>query len=335
MQCVNQVKQVATFATPKSTTKGANILPRKIAVIGIGHVGEAVAHQIVTQGLTDRLVLIDKDVKKLTADFHDLLDAAANLTRHTDIVMNDWDAVADADIVISAVGKINLITLDHPDRFAELEYTSTQVKDVAEHLRAVGFNGQIVCISNPCDVMTMIYQQVTGLPANHVMGTGTMLDSARMRRAVGEAFQVDPRSVSGYNLGEHGNSQFTAWSTVSVMGRPIVDVKDEVGLDLDSVEHHSSMDAFDVFAGKGYTSFGIAAAATRLADTILRDARTMLPVSNWRTDLQCYLSFPVIVGADGVEQQTQWQLTDDEQQKLRHSADCIKDHFNQVMSVEV
>lgn len=305
-------------------------MTRKIAVIGMGNVGGAVAHQIVATGMVDDLVIIDERTAKSNADALDFADAMANLTHHTNVIANDYEAVADAEIVISAVGKVSLQSATNPDRFAELEYTSTQVKHVARNLKRVGFHGKIICISNPCDIMTTIYQQITGLPYNHVVGTGTMLDSARMRRAVGHALDVDPRSVTGYNLGEHGNSQFTAWSTVRILGHPVTELVDSKHLDLDAIDEDSRIGGFTVFKGKQYTNYAIAAAATRLARTVLEDAHTELAVSNWHEEFNSYLSTPVIIGRDGVLARAEFDLTKEEENKLAQSAQFIRQHYAEV-----
>lgn len=194
-------------------------MARKIGIIGLGNVGAAVAHGLIAQGVADDYVFIDANEAKVKADQIDFQDAMENLEAHGNIVINDWAALADADVVISTLGNIKL-QQDNPtgDRFAELKFTSSMVQSVGTNLKESGFHGVLVVISNPVDVITALFQHVTGFPAHKVIGTGTLLDTARMQRAVGEAFDLDPRSVSGYNLGEHGNSQFVAWSTVRVMG---------------------------------------------------------------------------------------------------------------------
>ncbi len=204
---------------------------KKIGVIGMGHVGSTAAHYIVANGFADDLVLIDINEDKVNADAIDFEDAMANLPVHTNITVNDYSALKDADVIISALGNIKLQDNPNDDRFAELPFTSKAVKSVAQKIKDSGFNGIIVAITNPVDVITSIYQQITGLPKKHVIGTGTLLDSSRMKRAVAKELNLDPRSVTGFNLGEHGNSQFTAWSTVRVLSRPITEVAKERGLD--------------------------------------------------------------------------------------------------------
>jgi len=241
-------------------------MTRKVAIIGTGNVGAACAHYIVSNGFVDDLVLIDINEKKVKSDALDFEDAMANLPYHTNIFVNDYSQLDDTDVIISAVGNIKLQDRVKPDRFAELGFTSDAVKQVAEKIKQTNFDGKIVVISNPNDVMVSIYQKITGLPKKHVMGTGTLLDSARMKRAVGAALNVDPRSVAGYNLGEHGNSQFTAWSTVKVLDRSIEDLAKKDGLDLDKLNEDIRMGGFTVFSGKKYTNYGISTAAKEIVD---------------------------------------------------------------------
>lgn len=218
-------------------------MTRKVAVIGMGHVGSTVAHYIVANGFADDLVLIDTNEKKVNADALDFEDAMANLLHHTNIYVNDYGQLKDTDVIVSALGNIKLQDNPDADRFAELPFTRDAVPKVAEKIKESGFNGKIVAITNPVDVITSIYQSVTGLPKNQVIGTGTLLDSARMKRAVASRLNVDPRSVEGYNLGEHGNSQFTAWSTVRVLEQPITELAKKRGLDLDELDHEARMGA--------------------------------------------------------------------------------------------
>lgn len=306
-------------------------MTRKIAVIGMGNVGSTAAHYIVACGFADDLVLIDTREKKVEADATDFEDAMSNLPFHTNITVNDYSALKDADVIISALGNIKLQDNKNDDRFAELPFTSKAVRSVAQKIKDSGFNGIIVDISNPVDVITSMYQQITGLPKKHVIGTGTLLDSSRMKRAVAKELGIDPRSVSGYNLGEHGNSQFTAWSTVRVLGHPITEIAKQRGLDLNKLDKAAREGGFNVFHGKKYTNYGVATAAVRLANTVISDARTQLAVSNYREELDTYLSYPAIVGRDGILEKVQLDLTDEEKEKLQTSANFIKTKFAESM----
>ena len=302
-------------------------MTRKVAVVGMGHVGATVAHYLVSGGFTDDLALFDTNEAKVQADALDLRDAMANLPYHTNLTVNDVSQLRDCDVVVSALGKSKLVDTPDHDRFAEFKFTRTQVPLVAKMLVDNGFHGKLVDVTNPCDVITSMYQKLTGLPKEHVMGTGTLLDSARMRARVGEALKVDSRSVVGFNLGEHGNSQFTAWSTVRVLGKPVTELAEERGLKLSELEERARQGGYLVYQGKKYTNYGVATAAVRLTNAVLNDARTEMPVSNYREEYGTYLSYPAVVGRDGVVEQLHLDLTPEEEANLETSASYIKERL--------
>ena len=302
-------------------------MSRKVAIIGMGNVGAAVAHGLIAQGAFDDYVLIDTNEAKVKADALDFQDAAANLNHHANITVNSYEALADADIIISALGNIKLQDNSNADRFAELPFTSKEVIEVSKKIKEVGFKGILIAITNPVDVVTSLYQHYTGLPKERVIGTGTLLDTARMKRAVGVRFEVDPRSVYGYNLGEHGNSQFTAWSQVRVKGQPISKLTSEEVLE--EIGTEAMKGGHTVFYGKKYTSYGIASAAIRLALAVISDAHEELPVTNYYAPLDTYLSYPALVGRSGIIEQLQLTLTEEEEAKLARSAQFIQDKFSE------
>ncbi|MCK8606653.1 L-lactate dehydrogenase [Apilactobacillus ozensis] len=309
-------------------------MSRKVGIIGDGHVGSTVAHYIVANGFVDDLVLIDINEKKVNADAVDFEEAMPNLDCHTNIFVNDYDQLKDADVIISALGNIGI--LDTPEakgnRFAELPFNQKNVIEVSKKIKASGFKGIVIAITNPVDVITSLYQKFTGLPKERVMGTGTLLDSARMKRAVAKKVGVDSRSVNGYNLGEHGNSQFTAWSTVDVLGHSIYDLVDEYHLDLDQLDEDARSGGFTVFNGKKYTSYGVATAAVRLMNVVLNNSMTVLPVSNYREEYGVYLSYPAVVGREGIIKQTKLELSENELNKLQSSANYIKNKYEEVLN---
>ena len=302
-------------------------MSRKVAIIGMGNVGAAVAHGLIAQGAFDDYVLIDTNEAKVKADALDFQDAEANLNHHANITVNSYEALADADVIISALGNIKLQDNPNADRFAELPFTSKEVIEVSKKIKEVGFKGILIAITNPVDVVTSLYQHYTGLPKERVIGTGTLLDTARMKRAVGVRFGVDPRSVYGYNLGEHGNSQFTAWSQVRVKGQSISKLTSEEVLE--EIATEAMRGGHTVFYGKKYTSYGIASAAIRLALAVISDAHEELPVTNYYAPLDTYLSYPALVGRSGIIEQLQLTLTEEEEAKLARSAQFIQDKFSE------
>ena len=152
-------------------------MARKIGIIGMGNVGAAVAHGAIAQGLADSYVFIDINERKVEADAQDFKDAMANLANYANIVVNDYEALKDADVIISALGNIQLQHNAGEDRFAEFPFTREAVYQVAQELKQLDFKGILLVISNPVDAVTALYQEFTGWPKERVIGTGTLLDT--------------------------------------------------------------------------------------------------------------------------------------------------------------
>ena len=296
-------------------------MARKIGIIGMGNVGAAVAHGAIAQGLADSYVFIDINQKKAEADAQDFQDAMANLPHYARITVNDYQALEDADIIISALGNIALQHNAGEDRFAEFPFTQEAVYEVSQQLKAIDFKGILLVISNPVDAVTALYQAFTGWPKERVIGTGTLLDTARMKAAVGQALGVNPKSVSGYNLGEHGNSQFTAWSQVLVKGQSVLDMTSEK--ERQDLFMTSMKGGHKVFYGKGYTSYGIAASALRLVKIILSDAQEEVVVSSYHPTYHTYVGYPVLLGRQGVLERIDLSLLPQEEELLKQSAQLI------------
>jgi L-lactate dehydrogenase len=300
---------------------------RKIGVIGLGHVGATIAYTLVTKGLADELVLIDKNQDKAVAEEYDLRDTLARLDTFTKIIPQDYQALHNADVIITSFGNIDSIKMNG-DRFGELKYNAQAVKEVAVGIKSSGFNGVLINITNPCDVITTMLQQQTGLSKQQVFGTGTFLDTARMQRAVGQALHEDPKNVSGYVLGEHGESQFTAWSTVEVKGHSIIKMAEDRDLDLADLDQKARRGGWLVFSGKHYTCYAIATCAIKLALAVLSDAHLACPTSVYLDQYQHYIGYPAVIGRQGIVELNPMKLTTEEQSRLDQSAKTIKEKLN-------
>ena len=305
-------------------------MSRKIGIIGMGNVGAAVAHGAIAQGLADSYVFIDINEKKAEADAQDFKDAMANLPSYANIVVNDYAALEDADVIISSLGNIQLQHNAGEDRFAEFPFTREAVYQVSQELKKLNFKGILLVISNPVDAVSALYQEFTGWPRERVIGTGTLLDTARMKAAVGDDLSVNPKSVSGYNLGEHGNSQFTAWSQVKVKGQDITALTSEE--ERQNLFMASMKGGHKVFYGKGYTSYGIASAALRLVTIILSDAQEEVAVSSYQEAYQTYLGYPVILGRQGVAAPVHLSLSAEENRLLEESANLIRNRVQEAVA---
>jgi len=279
---------------------------RKVGIVGAGHVGADVAFSLVTQGLCDVIVLLDENQPKAASQALELRDMASLVSSRVKVLANDYAELHDADVLVVAVGPKTLL---REDRLEELAETRAAVRQVIPQVIASGFDGVILNITNPCDVITQIMQQTSGFPHSQVLGTGTSLDTARMKRVVGEFFGFDPKSVTGYVLGEHGESQFVAWSTVRLGGRPVAELAGERDVDWAQMDDRVRGGGWDILQGKGWTSFGIATATARLVDVILSDANSVYPVSAWDENLKVYIGQPAVIGKRGVVQTLMPELT--------------------------
>lgn len=298
---------------------------RKIGIIGMGHVGATVAFSLFTHGIADELVLIDKNEDKVSAEYNDLHDTLARNNYYVNVRMQDWDALKDADVVITAFGDI-AATVKTGDRFGEFKINAKNASEVGKKLKEIGYKGVIINISNPCDAVSQILQETTGLKKNRVFGTGTFLDTARMQRIVGEKLGQDPHNVEGYVLGEHGSSQFTAWSTVRVNNKIALQLFSEK--DQEEISAQSNKNSFIVAKGKGYTSYAIATCAVLLTQAVFSDAGLYAPISVYDPEFKTYIGYPAIIGRDGIEKLIQLKLTEEEHQKLVNSANKIKEHLD-------
>lgn len=300
-------------------------MKRKVGIIGAGHVGSDVAFSLVTQGICDEIILIDKVEAKAESEALELRDMSSMTHFYTTVTANDWDGLKEADVIIMAVGPETLL---RQDRMEELVETSRSVAEIVPKILATGFKGIFVNITNPCDVITMLIQKITGFDHSRVFGTGTSIDTARMRRVVGEALHINPKSVEGYVLGEHGESQFVAWSTVKIGGVHITDYKTETTLDLPALKDTVRFGGWNILTGKGWTSFGIATATANIVGALLSDAKQVFPLAVFSEQTNTYIGQPAIIGANGVIDILEPSLTKEEQANFSNSAAVIRKAFD-------
>ena len=287
----------------------------KLGIIGLGNVGSTLANNLVQSGAVDELVLIDKREDKLLADKLDLEDSFAASGHFVTIRTNDYTALSNAEILVISVGDIKAYFGDNPDRWVELEINRKNIKDIAENLKTSAFSGIIIVISNPCDAITTLLQKELDYPKEKIFGTGTLLDTSRLKRQLWQETGINPSSLSGYVLGEHGDSQFIAWSTV-----------DEAllsNIEPISFEESVRKGGQAVFNGKRYTNFAIAKCCQQLIETIFQDSRSIYPVSTYHEQFGVYLIYPAIVGRDGIVSTYPLSMSEEEEKKLSLSAQAI------------
>lgn len=287
---------------------------RKIGIIGVGHVGATIAYTLVVQGLADQLVLIDESDKKVIGEQYDLLDTMAGLDTVTTIKVQDYAALNDADVLITAFGS-------NRDESKSNEQIVTQI---AAKIESADFTGVLINISDPCDLFTALLQAKTELPVKHVIGTGTLVDTVMMRRAIGLKLDLAPQNIGGYVYGSHGGSTFTAWSTVTVNGRPINEIQGSYGLNFESLMTASNYGGWLALAGKGFTNYAITTCVIKLVRAILSNAHLAVPVSTYSPEFETYIGRPAVVGANGAESLIMASLSELEQGQLKAAASVSK-----------
>jgi L-lactate dehydrogenase len=298
---------------------------QRIVIIGAGHVGATAAYALMLRALVSEIVLIDSNSSLAKAEAADISDANA-LARPTRIWAGDYADAATAKIAIITAGSA---THGNESRLSVLSQSADIVGQCVQNLAKVGFAGIILIAANPVDIMALVAFRKAGLPAHRVIGTGTLLDSSRLRQSLAAKLNIAPSAVTALVLGEHGDSEVAIFSTASI-GSVSLDhfVKSGEQLDHDIVAKEVRHAGYQIISGKGYTSFGVATAIVRICEAIVRDERTVLPVSTLLsgeygiTDL--YLSLPCILGEGGVERVLVPELSALEKHALQQSAEIIR-----------
>lgn len=297
----------------------------RIAIIGAGHVGSTAAYALMLRALVSEIVLIDSNAALAEAEAADIADANA-LARPARIWAGNYEDAATADIAVITAGAA---THGSESRLSVLAQSAVIVGECVESLVKVGFAGIILVAANPVDLMAHIAFRKSGLAAPRVIGTGTLLDSSRLRQALAKKLDVAPGAVAGLVLGEHGDSEVAAFSTVLVGGLTLEQFTSSgPHLDRDAIGRDVREAGYRIVSGKGYTSFGIATAVVRICEAIIRNEQTVLPVSTLLTGefgiSGVFISLPCILGAGGVERILLPTLTIDEHSALHRSAETIR-----------
>lgn len=297
----------------------------RIAIIGAGHVGSTTAYALMLRALVSEIVLIDSNAALAEAEAADIADANA-LARPARIWAGNYVDAATATIAVITAGAA---THGTESRLSVLARSAMIVGACVESLMGAGFAGIVLVAANPVDLMAHVVFQKAALPAHRVIGTGTLLDSSRLRQALATKLDVAPGALAGLVLGEHGDSEVAAFSTVRVGGLTLDDfaAAGEL-LDHETLAKDVREAGYLIVSGKGYTSFGIATAVVRICEAIIRNERTILPVSTLLSGEfgihDVFLSLPCVLGASGIERILVPDLSIVERGALHRSAEVIR-----------
>ena len=306
------------------------INPRKAVVVGCGFVGSATAFALMQSHLFSELVLLDVNFDKADGEAKDIAHGIP-FAGAMKVYAGTYDDVADAAVVIVTAGanqKPNETRLDLVHKNVDI------FKSIIPEIAKRNFQGILLIVSNPVDILTYAALKLSGLPENRVIGSGTVLDTARLKYQLGQHLSVDSRSVHAFIIGEHGDSEIAVWSSSNVSGIPLNDFCEMRGhydhvASMKKIAEQVKTSAYEIIAKKHATYYGIAMSVKRICEVIVRNEKSIPPVSTmmhgeYGVDDVC-LSTLNMVGYDGVRGKVNVSLTDEEVAKLRHSAETLKD----------
>lgn len=298
---------------------------RKCAVIGCGFVGATTAYTLIESGLFSEIVLIDIDRKKAEGDAMDLVHGLPFLSP-IDVYAGDYSDIADASIIIITAGA----NQKPGETRTDLVKTNVRIFDsIVDNITKVNKEAILLVVTNPVDILTYVTWHRSGFPSNRVIGSGTVLDTARLKYLVGKQLGVDNRNVHTFIIGEHGDSEFAVWSSANVSGIDL-DTYCSSSSSVHSIEdmypiyENVKNSAYSIIEAKGATYYAIAQAVKRICTAIVRDENTIMPVSTYLDGEYglsgLCLSVPSIVGRDGVKKVIEIKLDDAEQKNLTASS---------------
>ena len=298
----------------------------KVVIIGCGNVGMSYAYALLNQKTyVNELALIDLNYDRVVGEVMDLNHCLAFAPSKIDIKVGDYSDCRDADIVMIAAG-----ANQNPGetRMDLINKNSKIFKSIVGNVMENGFNGIFLVATNPLDVMTYLVQKYSGLPYSRVMGSGTSLDTARLRYLIGEELKINPKNVHAYVIGEHGDSEFVPWSNVNIGLQNIGSFIDkEKCFDIENSVRNA---AYEIINKKGATYYGIGMCLVRITNAILGDENSIITVSNYDETNGVYVGLPAIINRTGVHKKIFVELNNDETVKLQNSIDIIKDAIRKI-----
>lgn len=302
---------------------------RKVVLVGTGFVGMSMAYSFLTTGGVDELVLIDVDKEKAIGEAMDLQHGLPYARNKMIIKSGNYSECADAEIVVITAG-----TPQRPGQ-SRLDMTSINtkiMKSIVEEVMKSGFDGILVVASNPVDLMSYVAWVVSGLPKNRVIGSGTILDTARLRYLMSEYLQVSTNNVHAYLMGEHGDSSFVPWTHAYIGSKSLLELLDEKGKDLQVLNdfyHQVQQAAYEIIERKKATYYGIGLALNRLVLAILNDEHIIMTVSTYMNGDygwdDIYIGVPAKIGHNGIEEIIHLALNEVDQAKFNQSVITLKE----------
>lgn len=305
-------------------------MKHKIVVIGCGNVGLSYIDKLTAQpNLQAEIVLIDLNEDKIEGEVLDLKQGLMFVSNHICLRVGDYADCADATIICITAGVAQSVG----DRLDDLEKTNAIIHDIIKKVMRYHFDGIFLVASNPLDVMTYLVAYYADYPYQKVIGTGTMLDTARLQTLLSEKLEVKADNIMAYVLGEHGNSQFVAWNNANIGLQNIntlltIEEKENIAQEVKNM-------GSKIVALKDHTNHGIAYCLVKLTMAILLDEHCVYPVSNFYEQYDVYISTPAVIGKEGIIRRVAMKLTEEEQEQFINSAQVIRTAIEKILPPEL
>ncbi|AIY82307.1 L-lactate dehydrogenase [Clostridium baratii] len=308
----------------------------KVAIVGTGLVGSSTAFSLVTQGVCDEVLMIDINKEKALGEAMDLNHSIEYLNRNTKVRAASYEECGDVDIIVITAGappKPGQTRLDTLDLSAKI------TESIVTPIMKSGFKGYFIIVSNPADIIAYHVYKLSGLPKSHVLSTGTSIDTARLKNFIGELLDVDPRSVQGYSMGEHGDSQMVPWSHITVGGKKFTKVLEDnkdrfKNVDLDKLVQDTAQAGWEVYKRKGTTYYAIATATVGIIKAIINDENRIIPVSTLLEGeygvSDVFAGVPAVLNSKGVKEVVEIHMTENEKEKFQNSIEVIKEYIKKL-----
>lgn len=298
----------------------------KVVIIGCGNVGMSYAYALINQRTyVNKLMLIDTNVKKVEGEVMDLNHCLPYAPSKISINVGNYNDCKDAQIVVIAAGANQKPGETRTDL---IHKNSIIFKDIVDKVMESGFNGIFIVATNPLDVMTYLTYKYSGLPAHKIIGTGTSLDTARLRLIIGKKLCINSKNIEAYVIGEHGDSEFIPWSNANISLQNIKEFFNEQ--ELNEIELNVRNAAYEIINKKGATYYGIGMCLVRITNAILGNENTIIPLSIYEPVNDIYIGLPAIINKEGAKRRVSLKLTNEEQQKLNNSINTIKENINSI-----
>ncbi len=309
---------------------------KKVAIVGVGMVGMSFAYAMLNQNICDELCLIDINKERAEGEAMDLSHGLPFAPSSMKIYSGDYNNCSDMDIIVICAG---VPQLEGESRRDLLQKNYKVFKTIVKPIVEKGFSGVFLVASNPVDVMTKVVLDLSGFPPEKVIGSGTSLDTARLRFMIGDYFKVNPRNVHAYVMGEHGDSEFVAWSSAMISVLPIKKLDshtDKIMSELDEIAVNVRDSAYKIIKAKKATYYGIGMVLARLTRAILNDENSIFTVSAFLngeySQSGLYIGVPALINRNGVRKILEIPLDDTEKQKFADSAAVIKEMLEEIGS---